>query len=413
VKRVNKYLICENGELLKNIPKLVKEENSEITVISTKKSSLTNNKHIDNYISIDAPKESSFNDNFIANKNLISELNGWIIWGNDEIVRRVANSNIPLKEKLRVLPTKRKIGLTLLGSKVGLAKVSNKLNLTSPKTVIAENLSELKKYSSKLHTPFIIKADKHGGGGFVKKVSNGRERKALKISKDWYPVVIQEFIKGQVVAVEGFFKNGTLIAWMYSFFEDSLGEYGPSTSRVYKNPEVLDFQLDLIRLAKECGLHGMFNCTFILKDQKHYLIEADARPNSWQFLFSHFNLPIMEIMTEKQESPQTPLSPNLSNGALRISDLNRIIPYALSKKDYKTILISLKQLTNSTQWISGKKFTIALLVLSTILTPRMHKVKFALFSYAVATFRAQPETFQNFIKKLGLTRFIAFKIFRV
>ena len=410
---MNKFLICEDGELLKNFPKLIKEKKSKITVISRKKSSLTKNKYVDRFISIDSPASANFNDNFLANKKLISKLNGWIIWGNDEIMRRVANSNLPLTEKLRILPTKRKSGLRLLGSKVGQAEVANRLKLRVPKTMVAKNSAELRRYSSKFETPFIVKADRYGGGAFLKKVSNAKERKELRISKEWYPVVIQKFIVGQIISVEGFFKDGALIAWMYSSFKDSVGEYGPSSSREFKNPDVLDFELDLILLAKECGLHGMFNCTFILKDTKHYLIEADARPNSWQFLYAYFKLPIMEIMNGEQESPPTPLAPNLENAAVRIVDLDRIIPYAVSKKDYKTVFHSLRRLRKSTQWIAGKKITIVLVVFSTIVTHRYQRVKLKLFFYAVARFRALPERLQQLIKKLGLTRFIAFKIFRV
>ncbi len=410
---MNKFLICENGELLKNFPKLIREKDSKITVISRKKSSLTKNQHVDRFISIDSSESASFNDKFLANKKLISKLNGWIIWGNDEIMRRVATSNLPIKEKLRILPTKRKSGLRLLGSKVGQAEVSNRLKLRVPKTIVAKNSAELRKYSSKFETPFIIKADKYGGGAFLKKVSNVKEKKELNIPKEWYPVIIQKFVVGQIISVEGFFKDGTLIAWMYSSFKDSVGDYGPSSSREYKNPDVLDFEQDLILLAKECGLHGMFNCTFILKEKKHYLIEADARPNSWQFLYAYFKLPIVEIMSGEQESPLTPLAPNLKNKAVRIVDLDRLIPYAISKKDYKTIFYSLIRLTNSTQWIAGKKLTIVLTVFSSMITHRFQRIKLKLFSYAVATFRAQPERFQQLIKKAGLTRFIAFKIFRV
>ena len=413
MKRVNKFLICEDAELLKNFPKLIKEKKSKITVISNKKSSLTNNAYIDKYLTIKTSKIASFNDLFIADKKLITKLNGWIIWGNDEIVRRVATSYLPLSEKLRILPVKKKLGLALLGSKVGQAVITSKLKINAPKTVVAKNGSELKRNSSKFRTPFIVKADKYGGGSFVKKVSTAKEKRELNIPNEWFPVVIQEFIVGEIVSVEGFFKDGTLIAWIYSFFEESLGEYGPSYSRLYKSPEVLDFQVDLIRLAKECGLHGMFNCTFILKEKKHYLIEADARPNSWQFLYSYFKLPILEIMTGSQEIPQTPLSPNLGNKSVKIIDLDRVIPYAISKKDYKTIFNSLTQISHSTQWIAGNKVRAVRVIFSSILILHFPKIKAKLFSFCVTTFRRFPRGFQEPFKRVGITKFIAKRIFKL
>ena len=328
-------------------------------------------------------------------------------------MRKIATSKLPLSEKLRILPVKKKLGLVLLGSKVGQGVISNKLKLNAPRTVVAKNESELKKYSSKFRTPFIVKADKYGGGTFVKKVSTAKEKRELNIPKEWFPVIIQDFVVGQIISVEAFFKDGSLIAWVYSFFEDSLGEYGPSTSRLYKSPQVLDFESDLILLAKECGLDGMFNCTFILKGKKHYLIEADARPNSWQFLYSYFKLPILEIMTGIQEIPLTPLSPRLKNKSVKIIDLDRVIPYAVSKKDYKTIFNSLMQITHSTQWIAGNKIRATKVIFSAIAIPHLPRIKSKIFSVFVTTFRGLPTGFQEPFKRAGITKFIAKKIFKL
>jgi hypothetical protein len=410
---VNKFLICEDAELLKNFPKLIKEKNTQITVISNKKSSLTNNAYIDKYVTIKASQIESFNDLFLADTKLITKLNGWIIWGNDEIMGRIATSKLPLSEKLRILPVKKKLGLVLLGSKVGQGVISNKLKLNAPKTVVAKNNDELKKYSSKFKNPFVVKADKFGGGAFIKKILTAKEKKELSIPKEWFPVIIQDFVVGQIISVEAFFKDGFLIAWVYSFFEDSLGEYGPSTSRLYKNPEVLDFELDLIHLARECGLDGMFNCTFILKGNKHYLIEADARPNSWQFLYSYFKLPILEIMTGIQEIPLAPLSPRLKNKSVKIIDLDRVIPYAISNKDYKTIFNSLMQITHSTQWIAGNKTRAMKVIFSAIAIPHLPRIKSKIFSISVTTFRGLPTEFQEPFKRAGITKFIAKKIFKL
>jgi hypothetical protein len=175
----------------------------------------------------------------------------------------------------------------------------------------------------------------------------------------------------------------------------------------------LDFESDLILLAKECGLDGMFNCTFILKGNKHYLIEADARPNSWQFLYSYFKLPILEIMTGIQEIPLTPLSPRLKNKSVKIIDLDRVIPYAVSKKDYKTIFNSLLQITHSTQWIAGNKIRATKVIFSAIAIPHLPTIKSKIFSVFVTTFRGLPTGFQEPFKRAGITKFIAKKIFKL
>jgi hypothetical protein len=365
VKQVNKYLICEDGHLLKNLPKLIKEIDSKTTVISREKSFLSKNKYIDEYVAIRHEPHKDFNSQFIADKKLISKIDGWIIWGNDEIVRRVASSTLPLKEKLRILPAKKKYGLQMLGSKVGLAKIANEIKLKLPKTYIAKNNLELKKYSLNFKTPFIIKSDKFGGGEYVKKVSTAKEKKELEIPKAWFPVIIQEFVIGELVGIEVFFKNGKLVAWIYTSFADTLGEFGPSYSRIYESPPERGFELDLIHLAKACGLDGMFNCTFILKNNKYYLIEADARPNTWHFLYSYFKIPILEIMTEKQQVPATPYEADLVNRKTRIINLDRSIPYAFSQKSYRLVFESILRITHSIQWLAGSRVkTLKILVLA-------------------------------------------------
>jgi hypothetical protein len=365
---VNKYLICESAELLKNFPKLIKEADSKTTVISREKSVLSKNKYIDEHIAIKEEPNKDFNDQFVANKKLISQLNGWIIWGNDEILRRVATSNLPLREKLRILPAKKKYGLQMLGSKVGLVNVSNRIKLNIPKSIVAKNNLELKKNSSKIRTPFMIKADRFGGGEYVKKVSTAKEKRDLSIPSNWFPVVIQEFVIGDLVGVEVFFKNGKLIAWMYTSFADTLGDFGASYSRIYESPQERGFELDLIHLAKECGLDGMFNCTFILKGNKHYLIEADARPNTWHFLYSHFKIPVLDLMNEKLPIPSIPFEAYLSSNKVKIINLDRSIPYAVSQRSYKLIFKSILGFRRSTQWIAGSKVkTFKILILSIVL----------------------------------------------
>ena len=396
MKQVNKFLICENAELLKNFPKVIKEENSKTVVISGEKSALTKNKHIDTFIAIKKIAKKDFIDQLIANEKLISKLDGWIIWGNDELMRRVVTSNLSLEEKLRILPAKKKIGLQMLGSKVGLAKVSNRIKLNVPNTIVVKNSNELEKHIQSFPTPFIVKADRFGGGEFVKKVSTMKERKELNIPKEWFPVVVQDFVLGKLVSVEGFFKDGKLIAWVSSSKTRTLGPFGASYSRTYESAQENGFELDLIRIAKECGLNGMFNCTFISKDGKYYLIEADARPNSWHFLYSFFKIPILEIMGGSHEIPATPLTINLKNKKVKIIDLDRAIPYALSEKNYRIILESILGVANSTQWLAGKK---------------IKALKILALSIFLLLLTWLPNGPLNRIKNLNVTKFMHHKIF--
>jgi hypothetical protein len=59
--------------------------------------------------------------------------------------------------------------------------------------------------------------------------------------------------------------------------------FGPSTDRLYVNPPSLDFVAELDALANEADLHSFANVTLIWveSESRHYLIEADLRPNAW------------------------------------------------------------------------------------------------------------------------------------
>jgi hypothetical protein len=155
---------------------------------------------------------------------------------------------------------------------------------------------------------------------------------------------------------------------MYTSYADTLGAFGASYSRIYESPKERGFELDLILLGKECGLDGMFNCTFILKDGIHYLFEADARPNAWHFLYSHFKIPVLDLMNEKLPIPPIPFEAYLSSNKVKIINLDRSIPYAVSQRSYKLIFKSILGFRRSTQWIAGSKVkTFKILILSVVL----------------------------------------------
>jgi len=411
---MNKYLIVSNPELHQNFPKLFRNQNSKTIAIGFTKSSLSEDKYVDEFRLMKAGSGDEFIQSVINNKKLLKELNGLILWGDDEIMYQIANSKIAQTLKLRILPVRKQIGLQILGSKVGQSKIFKNLELKTPKTEIIKSANQLKQRLKNFQGPFIIKGDRLGGGALVRKYESRKGLSLKDVDESWYPIVLQDFINGPVISVEAFFKKGKLVAWIYSAYEGALGEFGPSFLRTYKNPSNLDFEADLIKLADHCGLDGMFNCTYILSGSSHYLIEADGRPNSWHFLFDHFKLPIMQIYQGEMPLPNSPLSPKIDpNKSEKIIDLNRSINHAINQKDKKLYFYSILKLFNSTNWISGRRIQLIKQIARGFKTLYPFSLRKGSFLLLVKTFRKLPVTWQKPFKKSGATKFIAHTIFRL
>jgi hypothetical protein len=411
---MNKYLFEINPELIKNFPKLFYGKKSKTTAFSFLPDNIAKNKYVHIHKKVKAKTGSEFIQKIVKNHKLLESLDGLILWGDDDMMYQIAHSKISVATKIKILPTGNSAGLQILGSKVGQSKVFSHLNLRTPKTFVAKNKKELINCVKNIKNPYIIKGDRFGGGGLVRKISTKKDETQLDFPNTWFPVLVQEFIDGQLVALETFFKDGQLLAWMYSSKVESLGEYGPSYFRNYHPPTNLDFEEDLINFGKFCGLTGMFNCTLILRGSKHYLIEADGRPNSWHFLFQHFKLPIIEIYDGEIPIPLKPLSPTFKfKKSESIIDLNRSLHYAMSLKSKKILFKSFKYFFHSTNWISGqKREAIKLMKFASVQIFHFH-IRMLIFQRTVRIFRKLPARAQSFFKRLGFTKFIAFKIFKV
>jgi len=97
-----KYLIVIHPELHQNFPKLFRDQDSKTIAIGFTKSSLSVDKYVDEFRLINADNGYEFIQSIINNKELLKELNGLILWGDDEIMYQIANSKIAQNLKLRI-----------------------------------------------------------------------------------------------------------------------------------------------------------------------------------------------------------------------------------------------------------------------------------------------------------------------
>ncbi len=298
-----KIALVGSGELINRLPEIFSRPGLEIIVLGPKNCSLRRSRFINEFIELPAvdPLEL-WQDTAIANyKTILEQHADWIIFCDDETIGAVARSTIPLEDKLRLLPAMSKSGLNLLGSKVGLGDAMNRLELPGPKTITVESPTELSAAIALFTDDFLIKGDLFGGGSRVRRFTQSAKASASGIPADWYPLVVQEFVSGTEVSIEALFRDGRLVAYLYSEMRETMGAFGPSTARRYRTPEVKDFEAVLNYLGADGGLNGMFNVALIWSPERraHFLFELDPRANTWHQFGPHFGIDWVEVMLGK------------------------------------------------------------------------------------------------------------------
>jgi glutathione synthase/RimK-type ligase-like ATP-grasp enzyme len=209
----------------------------------------------------------------------------WVVLADDATVRLMDAAVTDPVLAQKILPLSKLENRTMLGSKAGLSILCSKYNILTPPYKIYNGLAGLLELGAKISFPLVVKIDESGGGRGVFFCENQAILKASweKIgSLEKNNLVLQKYIPGQNIAVEGLWKAGKLLAYVYSRVigtEDS--EFNASTKREYS--ECPDMEPLLEHMGRSLGLNGFANVTFIYNpaEKLYYLIEVDLRPQSW------------------------------------------------------------------------------------------------------------------------------------
>jgi hypothetical protein len=262
------------------VPFILKKAGCSVDVFCTKESWLISNKYYDNWI--DAGDGNQFNkEKFLS----VIEKNNyqWIILGDDILINYMNQEIQDEALFVKILPLTKIENRKMLSSKQGLSDfcIANKID--TPGYVMYNELSDLERIKSTLNFPVINKLD-FSFGGTDMFISNSFEEFEANIHK--LPlgknVLVQEFVTGEEIPVEGLFYKGELLVYLSSnVLKYSSTNFSYTTRKNYYNNE--DLKPILIRLGKELGLSGFANMLYIYNKQsdKYYLIEVDPRPNSW------------------------------------------------------------------------------------------------------------------------------------
>ncbi len=335
-KKPYKILIAEFiiSDIVTEIPYLFSKVGCTVEVFCPKESFLLKNKYWSNWL------ESPYSSKEFSEKlqKVVTENSyDWIILANDQTIRLINESISDDLLARKILPLSKLENRYMLGSKAGLSRICNENNILTPKYISCESSVDIENAPLELF-PALLKMDRSEGGNGVflcedkpmalDKMKNlsVEERKGL---------ILQKYIPGDNIAVEALYKNGKLLAYSYSkVIQTTNGEFSPSITRSYSScPKIED---SLIKIGEVVGFNGFNNMTFMRTGEKHFLIEADPRPQSWfrlgEFGGMDFSLAIENYLMDRYElmRPDIPLK----TSDITVRHFFREINYFLHNADF-------------------------------------------------------------------------------
>jgi len=265
------------------MPALLASGGCTVDVFCTEDSWVLQNKFYDKSI-VAAQDATLFSDKLLAYVSANGDAYDWIIPA-DDIIIRILNEKITSEKMFyKIMPLSKIENRAVLGSKAGFSNLCQKYNIATPRYLVYNNDVSASDIVEKVGFPLMMKMDKSEGGFGIYICRNVDEllENFAKIT-DTENLVFQQFIEGYEVNTELLAKNGELIQYNYSKRLKTIGRFGVSTQRTYCLNNDLDQELQYI--CKALGISGFGNVVFMysVPEQRYYLIEVDARPNSWMY----------------------------------------------------------------------------------------------------------------------------------
>ena len=336
---MKKILIIGSGELLNRLPESLANPQIVIDVFDRKGSVLSKSEFVQNFIELDVLANEPFHKAVFKKRKFLAELAyDYYLFADDLIGLEFARKSKDTDLQLKLLPVKAEAGIELVGSKVGFVKLANLANIKFPKSLVAQNATDLVSLSKQFESQFLVKADVGGGGSTVKRFNQSISKQEAQKLKSWFPAVIQEEITGTLISVEGMFDSGKLLGWTYSKFDVESWEFGPSTRRTFLEPPSFDFEETLTKFGQVSGFHGFINATFIWNPEEefHYLFEADNRANGWHQFAHRFGINWGHLYANSDQVIK-PVRPSLSKSKVTFSLFPREPVYAINTGKWKPV----------------------------------------------------------------------------
>jgi len=253
-----------------------------VDVFCNSQSWLLSNKYYNNWIESSVEHEP-FKDHLISLVEQDINYYDWVLLLDDASVK-LMNESITSEELFKkILPINKIENREILSSKLGLSNICQKYNITTPRYLNYSDIDDIATISQKLHFPILLKEDySFSGIGIQYCESPELLNDCLDKVRVKENLVLQEFIKGEDIGVEALFRNGELITYNCAeVLKYMYNKFSFTTRRLYyQNNDVAQL---LKTLGKNVGLNGFASVQYIYHPERqiYYLIEVDARTNSW------------------------------------------------------------------------------------------------------------------------------------
>lgn len=326
-------LIGSSDGILKNLPITLKKAGFKILSIAPKETTIFNSNYIDANIECEGSSDEEFIESLIRIEHQLQDIQGTFLWCSDIIMKKVAESELELTTKIHILPVKNPDYFGIFDSKAHQTELFEEVNVPQPISVVFKSSITEQALEIFGEKSVLCKRSSGGGGAFIRKFENSRELMKASTPREWYPVVIQEYIPGVNVSVEAYYKDGRLLLGLCSVFVLETSLYGPSVVRDYDSKHLGYLQSTLEQIGKKIQIDGFVNVTFRKNvDDEYKIIEFDPRPNVWHGAFHDLQVDLRNSYSLEQ------LELNPVQYQKRMHDPERLFGKLVADRDFKYLL---------------------------------------------------------------------------
>lgn len=325
-----------DGGSVVGVPEVLSRAGATVDVFCGRKSWLRKNRYFDGWIPCDTDNINVYAEqleSYVRNTNY-----DWVIL-TDDLSLWVMNEKLDDPDLIqKILPVSSIEARKLLGSKVGLSQLCDAHAILTPGFRVCRNGQDLVQACRELSFPLLIKSDLGAAGnGIIRCEDPGCVRDACE-RLGFETVLLQEYVTGDIVAVEALYCDGFLLGYAGSIVESAWpGPFGVSCKRTYRDMTELE---PLLGQIGSLGLHGFVNMTFIHDTNSgiHYLIEADMRPQAWVPLARFVGMDFSVAARNFLKGTPITLRPNLlPNKEIPAWNATRDIQRAVAQVDFPSL----------------------------------------------------------------------------
>jgi predicted ATP-grasp superfamily ATP-dependent carboligase len=174
--------------------------------------------------------------------------------------------------------------LEMIVSKTLFAEACPKYDVPLPRSIVCNTLEEVEAAAKDIGYPVMLKTAIGQAGNGVVKVEKAEElAAAFEPLKHRMPMVVQEFVVGQLGSTQMMFDQGVPICWVPAYKAMVYPEpFGPSCVRELLDQQGIDAMQPIVeRIGAMTGFHGMCGIDWIRRaDGSFAILEFNPRPTS-------------------------------------------------------------------------------------------------------------------------------------